>query len=335
MDVNTVALEQRRQLLIAKLDSASDSTSPAIVLDQARKDEQDAKARIPSKGDNKEGEQEVTLPTSTRRMRPDVGAISRILGRQATQPASKKSKTTVSMEESKEPEDSSDPEFWKRRINLSAFECWDEDFELIAPPFPFKQHWDPVSKAMKDKAQKKRQRRGKLEALDEPQPVVEDEEERIFLDYNDSPAGEDMDKEVNAQIEHQILEDSAAGTELDLPNLPEDMNSLPELSGGDIRKGAVIACKFFAVNPITITPEISGYKTAIVEKEGDSGNGAGTIQLRIAQRDLPKRQKKFGSKGERIYDAADGLLMEDDDVDEALWEGHFAELLEAKLLRAG
>jgi hypothetical protein len=67
---------------------------------------------------------------------------------------------------------------------------------------------------------------------------------------------------------------------------------------------------------------------------GDSGHGAGTIRLKIAQRDLPKREKKFDSKGNRIYDAADQFYMEDEEEDEGLWEGQFSELLEPKLLQA-
>jgi hypothetical protein len=35
-----------------------------------------------------------------------------------------------------------------------------------------------------------------------------------------------------------------------------------------------------------------------------------------------------------VYGAVDNLLMEDDEDDEALWEGQFNELLEPKLLKA-
>ena len=123
-------------------------------------------------------------------------------------------------------------------------------------------------------------------------------------------------------------------SESDLPPLPQDMSTLPDLTSSDMKAGAIIACKFFTVNPVTVTPEISDYKTAIVEQEGDSGPGAGTIQLKIALRDLPKREKKFDSKGNRIYNAADALLMAEDEEEEGLWEGQFGELLEAKLVKA-
>jgi hypothetical protein len=147
----------------------------------------------------------------------------------------------------------------------------------------------------------------------------EEEEEKIFLDY---------------AIEDQLRQDVATAVQESLPALPEDMSTLPDLSSGDIKAGAIIACKFFDVNPITITPEISDYKTAVVDREGDSGNGAGTIRLKIADRDLPKREKKFDSHGNRIYDAADQFYM-NEEGDDSLWEGQFGEFLEPKLVRAG
>jgi hypothetical protein len=240
------------------------------------------------------------------------------------------------VEDSPEPEGASDPNFWQARINLSAFECWEEEFELSAPPYPFKQHWDPASKLIREKAEKKKQKRKGGKSKRESLPVQEEEEEaeKIYLDYDDTGATESPEAEVNAAIEDQLRQDVATAAHADLPPLPEDVSTLPDLSPGDINQGAVIVCKFFSVNPITITPEISGYKTAIVDREGDSGHGAGTIRLKIAQRDLPKRKKKYDSNGKRIYDAADQFFMDGEEEDDGLWEGQFGELLEGKLLQA-
>ncbi|KAH7077255.1 hypothetical protein FB567DRAFT_534875 [Paraphoma chrysanthemicola] len=49
---------------------------------------------------------------------------------------------------------SSDPDFWKSKIHLSATECWEEGIKLSAPPFPFKQSWDPASEGMQERATK-------------------------------------------------------------------------------------------------------------------------------------------------------------------------------------
>lgn len=254
------------------------------------------------------------------------------------QPSRRKPKNQPVVEKTPEPEGASEPDFWKSRINVSAFECWDEEYELTAPPYPFKQHWDPVSKIMREKADKKKQKRFPKKQATPPvqEEEEEEEEEKIFLDYDGTGATESADVETNAAIEDQLRQDVATAAQLDLPLLPEDMSTLQALTPADIQVGATIACKFFDVNPITITPEISDYKTATVDREGDSGNGAGTIRLKIAERDLPKREKKFDSNGNRIYDgAADQFYMEnEDDEDEGLWEGQFSELIEPKLVKA-
>lgn len=218
---------------------------------------------------------------------------------------------------------------------MSAFECWEEEFELIAPSFPFQQHWDPASKLMREKAEKRRHKKGGKKKRESPAvEEEEEEEEKIFLDYDGTGATENPESEINAAIEDQLRQDVATAAQLDLPSLPEDMTTLQDLTPGDIQVGTIIACKFFDVNPITITPEISDYKTATVDREGDSGNGAGTIRLKIAERDLPKREKKFDSNGNRIYDAAADQFYMDTEEDDSLWEGHFSELIEPKLVKA-
>jgi hypothetical protein len=169
-----------------------------------------------------------------------------------------------------------------------------------------------------------------------PEENQEDPGDKIFLDYDDDPDA-NPDVQIHAAIEDQLQQDIATALQEqagdDLPPLPEDLSTLPDLMSADIKAGALIVCKFFGVNPVTVTPEISGFKTAIVETEGDSGAGAGTFRLRIAARDLPRKEKKFNSKGERIYDAKDGFFM-DEEEEEGLWSGMFGELLEAKLLKA-
>ncbi|KAH7394436.1 hypothetical protein BKA66DRAFT_606622 [Pyrenochaeta sp. MPI-SDFR-AT-0127] len=318
-------LEQRKRELMAKLEETSGSQSQISLSEP----EVEAPQNAPLE------EQPAKRDTPSKRLRPDTTAISRILARQA-RPTVKKGKTKPVAEKIPEPEGASDPDFWKSRIKLSAFECWEEDFELTAPPYPFQQHWDPASKQMRDKASKKKQKKGGRirNPLPTEQYEEEDEEEKIVLNYDDVSAAENPDAEIHAALEDQLREDVETAVQADLPPLPEDISTLPDLVSSDIKQGAVIVCKFFAVNPITVTPEISDYKTAIVEREGDSGNGAGTIRLKIADRDLPKKEKKFDNKGNRIYDAGDAFLMEDDEDDEGLWEGMFGELLEGKLLKA-
>jgi hypothetical protein len=324
-------LEQRKQELMARLGDISSCTAPLVEPVQLPTTKEQH-TESPSSTIPEDGSQ-VKNQGALRRLRPDTSAIGRILARQAP-PVARKGRAKAVAEEPPESEGASDPDFWKSRINVSAFECWDEEFELSAPPFPFEQHWDPASKMMREKAAKKKQKK-RGHAQQQTHPVEEeDEEEKIILDYDDAPPASNDSEVMDAAIEDQLQQDLATAAQTDLPPLPEDMSTLPDLTAMDMKKGAIIACKFFTVNPITVTPEISGYKTASVEHEGDSGPGAGTIQLKLAARDLVKKEKKFDSKGNRIYNAADALLMESDDEEEGLWEGHFGELLEAKLLKA-
>ncbi|KAF1831319.1 hypothetical protein BDW02DRAFT_557153 [Decorospora gaudefroyi] len=345
---DTTELGQRTKVMRARLGEFSNSTAPAaesmqppeggtVHLSVAEPMQPPAPIvepeTLPSQAPLNQ-EQPVQDRISARRIRPDTRAIARILAHQAATPAVRKAKTKPATEEPPEPEGASDPDFWKSRINLSAFECWDEDFELSTPPFPFQQHWDPASKLMRDKAAKKKQKKRKNGSQDAFPAEAEEEEEKIILNYDDAPVPENPDSVINAAIEDQLRQDVATAAQADLPPLPQDMSTLPDLACSDMKVGAVIVCKFFTVNPITVTPEISVYKTATVEQEGDSGPGAGMIQLKIAARDLARKEKKFDCNGHRIYSAADALLMKGDDEDDGLWEGQFGELLEPKLLKA-
>lgn len=325
-------LAKRKQEMIARFGQDSDVTLEA---EEPSSNKVEDPAPVTSSQHSEESNDTPEKTPERKRLRPDVSAIGRMLARQ-TKNLVKKSAKTTEKEPTPEPEGSTDPDFWKSRINLSAFECWEEEYELTAPPFPFVQHWDPAGKVMRDAAKKKKAKKGGKKA---PRPVEEyeeeeEEEEKIFLNYDDAPDF-NPDVEIHAAIEDQLQQDiaTAAQEQDEFPPLPEDLNALPDLTPADIKVGAVIVCKFFGINPVTVTPETSDFKTSIVEQEGDSGAGAGTFRLRIAQRDLPKKEKKFNSKGQRVYDAKDGFFMEEDD-EEGLWSGMFGELVQGKLLKA-
>lgn len=269
-------------------------------------------------------------PHPRKRIRPDLAAFGRIVKHQATNPPKKSRKTSASSAETNSAPP--DPDLWKSRINLSAFECWHEDYELSAPPFPFKQHWDPASEQMREKAaQKKGKKKANKPNQREEQP--EDNEASIVLDYGDENGVTEADGDASAAIEAQLLLDvSTAATQPDLPPIPDDVDALPSLEQSDIKKGAIIIFKEFQMRPGTIMPEISPYKTAVVEDEGDSGNGAGSIGIRLADRDRIRNEKKYDRKGNLVMSNADKFAVSDEDEDDG-WRGvMFGELLEAKLL---
>jgi hypothetical protein len=240
----------------------------------------------------------------------------------------------------------SDPELWKSKINYTAFECWFEEYdELSAPPFPFQQHWDPASKEMHEKNKPKKRKRPAPDEVDEVAEFIAEINELDYGDPSTSTISGDTDKpetdiDTAAAIESQLREDVATATRTDLPSLPDDVDTLPALSESDVKAGAIVVFKTFHLDMSTMAPEISGYKTAIVEAEGDSENGGGIIKLRLAERDIVRKEKTFDKFGNRTFDRADNFRIEDSDGEDG--DGHeesvlqhaFSELLEAKLLKA-
>ncbi|KAH7112563.1 hypothetical protein B0J11DRAFT_186558 [Dendryphion nanum] len=316
-------LERRKQQL---MDSLNSNTTLAVT--------KEFKTKTPEKV------VEETKPTTAeaKRVRPNVSAIGRILARQ-TRPLDKRNSKAI-LPLQPEPEKPIDPDLWKSRINVSAFECWDEEFTLSAPPFPFKQHWDPASKLMREKAMEAKQNKKRKRNQKESPTLEEHEEESTEatrLDYGHVSAEEFKNESYALDaVESQLMEDVATAPNADLPALPEDVDSLPALTQGDIKTGAIIVFKLFTINNSTMSPEISGFQTARVQDEGDSGNGTGMISLRLAERDKTRIEKRYDKGGARIYSRADLFRLEDseDEEEDGITHRHFGELLEAKLLQA-
>jgi len=188
---------------------------------------------------------------------------------------------------------------------------------------------------MREKVNKKRNKKPKQSQQErEPSPEVEEEPEPLILDYDDSPETSKQDSDPTAAIENQLMQDVQVAAHSDLPLLPEDVESLPPLESKDVLVGAVIVFKRWTIDPKTVTPEISDYQTAVVEKEGDSGAGAGSFRLKFAARDVPTEQQ-VDADGERVKNARDGFRMEIDgeEEDESIWDCTFVELIGPKLLK--
>lgn len=193
---------------------------------------------------------------------------------------------------------------------------------------------------MREAQARKKKKRGKQVQEQDPLPidnVDEEPEETPILDYDDSPETLKASSDPTDAIESQIMQDVQISTNPDLPPLPDDVGKLPALQPSHIQLGTVVVFKSWTIDPVTVTPHISAYKTAIVEKEGDSGRGAGTFRLKLAARDLtPKTENKLDEHGNPIRNAVSGFRMDadDDQDDEGIWEGTFAELVEPKVLKA-
>lgn len=338
-------LERRRMELMARLaDTVSDVEMTPVELSTSTVEQVGETTTLSASPAVSLSKRSTATPTPpTKRLRPNVSAISRILQRQAVNIERKTSKSVNPPVDDPEPDGASDPNFWKSRINLSAFECWDEEHELSAPPFPFEQHWDPASKLMREKKQAKQKKKARKSEQPAELLVYDNEdqepEDTPVLDYDDSPETMKAASDPSDAVESQILQEVELATKSDFPRLPEDVESLPTLQPHDIQVGAIVVFKVYAIDPVTVTPHISEYKTAIVEKEGDSGHGAGTFRLKLADRDIPhKAGEVVDKKGRSVKNAVSGFRMydedEDEDEDNSVWEGTFGELVEPKLLKA-
>ncbi|CAI6339476.1 unnamed protein product [Periconia digitata] len=352
-------LEERKRAILAKFDEVSKPESSQTV----NPDTNGASESAVSRSDTVDAIDTVEIPVTrpdtppdvlpsnlnpveprpTKRVRPDTAAIGRILARQTKNP--EKKKATRAKEVTPEPEGANEPDFWKSRVSLSAFECWEEAHELSAPPFPFEQHWDPASQLMREqmnKNKKKGRKRKRSPVIEEHQEVEEEDEDEVerILNYDDSADTSKQDSDQTAVVESQILLDVEVAAQSDLPPLPVDPESLPPLQKSDIQVGAVVAFKLWVIDPETITPEITGYKTAKVEKEGDSGSGAGQFRLKLAARDVLRQGKKENKSGDREETARNPFknfqTVETDEGEEdvSVWEGTFSELVEPRLVRA-
>jgi hypothetical protein len=187
---------------------------------------------------------------------------------------------------------------------------------------------------MRDKVNKKKRRNAKKKAQRSATAEEAEVEESTVLDYGDYESTTKQESDSSAAIESQLMQDVQVAAKVDLPPLPEDVESLPVLAPAHIRVGTILAFKMWAINAHTVTPEISKFKTAIVEKEGDSGGGAGVFRLKLAERDVPKPAKRFDDDGVRIYDNKDAFDMRDnDEEDDGVWEGCFTDLIEPKLIQ--
>ncbi|KAF2751226.1 hypothetical protein M011DRAFT_455268 [Sporormia fimetaria CBS 119925] len=207
-----------------------------------------------------------------------------------------------------------DPDYYKSRIHVSAFETYHEGYVLEPPPFPFKQHWDkacefmqPLDRLDKSKNYKKTRyqhstwtesHEAPAEYYDAIEPDTEatsatkdDEtgppapkqtEDTLLLDYGEiTQLGADADKEV----ESQILQDVAISTKKpDLPAIPDDIEALPSLNPSDMRPGAVIVFKFLMLDPLSEhpMPGLSSFVTGVVESDETP------TPVRLAERDKVK-----------------------------------------------
>ncbi|KAI9842553.1 MAG: hypothetical protein M1837_007066 [Sclerophora amabilis] len=247
---------------------------------------------------------------------------------------------------------------WRRKLVLSAIECEDEGVELSEPPFPFVQRWDSQYNGPRAHGKrqgisgKKRKRKSSQQYGREQQfqngsvdNVTSLDNSGVTLNYNDRttrPRAEMESRknsdEVDGAVQDQVLRDAAeslaaaGNTDMeDLPPVPSNPSACPILKQSELEPGLKICFKQLMMSP-TWQPEISGFRSAIVDQILDDG----TIQMTLAERDRERKEVTFDeATGEKVYGKFE---MPDEEAEDAAANGFlelsFSELIEPFILQA-
>ncbi len=222
------------------------------------------------------------------------------------------------------------PETWRDKIAYSAVECCQDGVELSEPPFPFVQRWDPQQQAdgrgrfggkRKERNQShfyederppsvKRRRLGG--SVNHPEDLDDDVDGRDRTDYNDSII---LDYGDESAIPATVVEESQLTDMDDLPSLPHDLTTLPDLHPGEAKPGMVITWKQWLLsNATNWQPQLSSLTAVVTNTEEDDTS----LRVVLAKRDreLDRNEKQYNKEtGERIYsgfEAPDSSDEEDD-----------------------
>ena len=248
-------------------------------------------------------------------------------------------KQTAVLQAPEEDKDEADVD-WESKLVIRATECVFKDIEMTAPPFPFKQRWDERANAIIRQRKgwgKKRKRKQRIQVYNggDYEDWYEDEngnagyvdhEGNMELNYNE-------EKPVaNTTPSAEVVEENE-DTPDDLPTLPSDLGSVPDLAESEATVGAIIAFRQLDMSKATNwQPRMSEYRVAEVHDVLGNGN----LNVRLALRDRkPKADPEELDEGEpRQYSKFEMPGFDDDEEeDDGYREVAFAELNDPKLLR--
>lgn len=242
-------------------------------------------------------------------------------------------------------EDESDGD-WQNKLVVRAVECVYPEIELTAPPYPFVQRWDQEANSLirQAKGTNKKRKRKQRQVYDGNEEYEEGNEDYHGYEGNDEyyhgendsywPGEGDGDDQLNYD-DAEAEPAETADTPEDLPELPNDVNTVPVLNEKELKKGAIIAFRQLEMSKDTNwQPRMSEYRVAEVI---ESPNEEGTISVRLAKRDRrPAPELSEDDYDEpRQYDKFEMPGFEDDEgEDDGHREVSFAELNYPKLLQA-
>ncbi|KAL4743037.1 hypothetical protein BDV11DRAFT_166699 [Aspergillus similis] len=224
---------------------------------------------------------------------------------------------------------------WREKLVLGATECVYDDIELSAPPFPFEQHWDNEAGdeiRRRRGRNKKRKRRQQLQVYDEEaygnEEYYDGEDQQLNYDDSEQPEVESENKEGIDETSTR----TAAETEDDLPDLPDDASGLPDLVIDDLKPGIVFAFKQLDVSKATNwQPTVSDYRVAVVSEVFDDN----ILNIRLAKPYRRQPRDADAEGGPFSYSGFEMPGMDDDEgVDDGFREVPFDDLIGPKVLRA-
>lgn len=245
-----------------------------------------------------------------------------------------------------------DPDAWRQKINYTAVECVEEGIELSEPPFPFYQRWDPQQqkfwKSGRGGPSKRKQQNDEEYEEEEEEPgtkkrKVSDEEENVVLNYDEEDPDayaaeghheEQEEEEYDEEYNEEQYDHEEQDNDEDLPPLPADLSTLPQLQPGQARVGMVITWKQFLLSKATNwQPQVLNMTGTVVEVWDQND-----LRILLAKRDrnLDVNEKVYDDEGNRVYDKFE-VPEDEDDADDDAEKGYrtinFADIMEPRVLR--
>ncbi|KAJ5893046.1 hypothetical protein N7504_009737 [Penicillium tannophilum] len=302
-----------------------------------------------------------SLGVRTPKTKEDEEATIRKLAAQASKVSKKPSKKPPVEKELPVEEDSDDNDVvpnWQDKLIIRATECVVEGITLTAPPFPFKNRWDPVANdEIRERLgwNKKRKRKQRIQVYDGAEEEYDEGQYgdgNAYQGYDNYEYGEaayDYDEngnvihyDENGDVLHYDEEgnepetDHAEQTQIavvdDLPVFPNDPSSVADLQECEAKPGAIIAFRQLDMSKETNwQPRMSEYRVAEVQKVDK-----GTIHVRLAVRDWKPKQDAVDPEDDepRQYSGFEMPGFDDEEgEDDGLRELAYAELSDPKLLK--
>lgn len=249
-------------------------------------------------------------------------------------------------------EDASDID-WQNKLVVRAVECLYPQVDMTAPPYPFVQRWDQAANASIRELKgpnKKRKRKQRVQVYEGYEDQEEyDENGDYYANYEGYYEGEAgphyeghwggeaapyyeghyAGEAEGDQINYDDAPEPEQATFDDLPSIPADINSVPDLTESEAKVGAIIAFRQLDMSKATNwQPQMSEYRVAEVRSVKDQG----LINVLLAKRDRkPPSASDDEPRPFSKFEIPD--LANDEGDDDGYRELTFAELSDPKLLQ--